>query len=72
MKKGIHPQYKDFKIKVGKDEFTTKSTHPDGVLLMDIDFREHYAWGNKSMVSSNTSKKASEFNSKYNGLDFGL
>ena len=73
MKKGIHPEYKEFKIKVGDDELITKSTHPAGVLLMDIDFRQHPAWNkDKINVVNQGSKSVSDFNNKFEGLNFGF
>ncbi len=73
MKKDIHPAYQELKIKIGKDEFTTKSTLKSGELLMDIDYRKHPAW-NKDNVNlvNQSNKNVSDFNKKFAGLSFGV
>ncbi len=73
MKKDIHPAYKELKIKIGKDEFTTKSTLKSGEILMDVDFRDHPAWNKDSVNLVNQSNKnVSDFNKKFGGLSFGI
>lgn len=71
MKKGIHPNYKTLKIRIGDDSFETMSAHPTGEILMDIDFRKHHAWTGKGISSGNQSNQnISAFNKKFSGLDF--
>ena len=73
MRKNIHPEYKELKIKIGKDEFTTMSTLRTGEILMDIDFREHPAWNKSKLnVVNQANKNISDFNKKFAGLTFGL
>lgn len=72
MKKSIHPEYKELKIKIGNDEFVTKSTLTSGELLMDIDFRQHPAWNKGAAnVLDKSNKNVSDFNKKFAGLSFG-
>ncbi|MFY9589409.1 50S ribosomal protein L31 [Rickettsia endosymbiont of Halotydeus destructor] len=72
MKSGIHPEYKDFLIKISSDTFKTMSAHPTGEILMDVDYRKHPAW-NKDMgnVVNQSNKSISDFNKKFSGLSFG-
>lgn len=72
MKKDIHPAYYELKIKIGNDEFITKSTLKSGEILMDVDFRQHPAW-NKNVVNlvNQSNKSVSDFNKKFAGLSFG-
>lgn len=73
MKEGIHPEYKQLKIKIGDDEFITKSTLKANEILMDVDFRKHPAW-NKSVINivNQSNKNVSDFNKKFCGLSFGI
>lgn len=73
MKKDIHPQYKELKITIGKDEFLTRSTLKSGEMLMDVDFRKHPAWNKGAAnVVNQSNKNVSDFNKKFGGLSFGL
>lgn len=73
MRKDIHPKYKELKIKVGKDSFTTMSTLKDDEVLMDVDFRQHPAWNKSSVnVVNQANKNVSDFNKKFGGLSFGV
>lgn len=72
MKKDIHPKYKQLKISIGKDEFTTFSTLKSDELLMDVDFRKHPAWNKGAAnVVNQSNKNVSDFNKKFAGLSFG-
>lgn len=73
MKKDIHPKYKELKITIGKDVFTTRSAAKESEILMDVDFRKHPAW-NKSAINvvNQSNKNVSDFNAKYSGMNFGL
>jgi large subunit ribosomal protein L31 len=73
MQKEIHPKYKKLVIKIGDDEFETKSTYHQDVLLMDIDFRKHPAWIGKGVMHANQSNQTlSSFNKKFGGISFGM
>lgn len=73
MKKGIHPEYKQLKIKIGQDIFETRSACKQNELLMDIDFRNHPAWTGKGVNTvSDTNKNVSAFKKKFAGLNFGI
>ncbi len=73
MKQDIHPKYKQLKLKIGKDVFTTYSTYGGDEYLVDIDYRKHPAWDKKERISANESNKSvSEFNKKYSGFNFGI
>ncbi len=71
MKKNIHPEYKELKIKIGKDEFVTASTLKSGEILMDVDYRKHPAW-NKGVTNivNQSNKNVSNFNKKFSNLSF--
>ena len=78
MKKDIHPNYGKIKVLIGDDVIYTKSTigAKEGEakeVLMDVDFRKCPAW-NKSSVNivNQSSKKISDFNSKFANMSFGL
>ena len=73
MQKDIHPQYKELKIKVGIDVFTTMSTLKESEILMDVDFRQHPAWNksNLNMVNQ-ANKNISDFNKKFGNMFSGL
>ncbi|GAB4164100.1 MAG: 50S ribosomal protein L31 [Rickettsiaceae bacterium] len=72
MRKGIHPEYNQLKIKIRNDEFVTMSTLKSGEILMDVDFREHPAWNKGAVNQVNQSNKSvSNFNKKFGGLSFG-
>lgn len=72
MKKDIHPDYQDFKIKIGEDEFLTKSTLKTGGILVDVDYRKHPAWNKDARnVVNQSNKNISDFNKKFAGLNFG-
>jgi large subunit ribosomal protein L31 len=73
MRKDIHPKYKKLIIKISDDEFETKSTYPQDILLMDIDYRKHPAWVGKGVISANQSNPTmSAFQSRFAGLNFGM
>lgn len=69
MQKDIHPQYKELKIKVGDDVFTTMSTLKEGEILMDVDFRQHPAWNKSKLnVVNQANKNISDFNKKFGNM----
>jgi len=69
MRKGIHPQYKELKIKVGNDVFTTMSTLKDNEILMDVDFRQHPAWNKSKLnVVNQANKNIMDFNKKFGDM----
>lgn len=73
MQKNIHPKYKKLIIKIGDDEFETRSTYPEDVLLMDIDFRKHPAWSKQGRMTANVSNKnVNSFNKNFGGIDFSI
>jgi large subunit ribosomal protein L31 len=72
MKKEIHPNYKELKIRIGNDTFNTMSTHPSAEILMDIDFRKHPAWTGKGVTSADQSNHTiNAFNQRFSGLNLG-
>ena len=73
MKKDIHPKYKKLKIKIGKDEFLTRSTLRSDELLMDVDFRKHPAWNKGSVNLVNRSNQnINNFNKRFGNFLFGI
>ncbi len=73
MKKAIHPDYKELRVKIGSDIFHTMSACTQNEILMDIDFRKHPAWTKKGVTTANDSNQnVSNFNNKYAGLSFGV
>ena len=73
MQKDIHPKYKKLTIKIGEDEFNTKSAHSSDYILMDVDYREHPAWTKIGFGSASKSNKSIvKFNKKFKGLSFGI
>jgi large subunit ribosomal protein L31 len=73
MKEGIHPEYNALKIKIGSDDFGTRSTLKVGEILMDVDFRKHPAWNKEAInVVNQSNKSVSDFNKKFGSLSFGM
>lgn len=74
MKKNIHPDYRELKVKISNDTFDTMSVFSGkSDLLMDIDYRKHPAWTKKGVQTANESEKTiTAFNSKFAGLSFGV
>ena len=73
MKKGIHPNYKKVIIKVGQDQFETRSTYKNDQILMDVDFRNHPVWNSDVVnVVNQADKNVSKFNQKFGGLKFNM
>jgi large subunit ribosomal protein L31 len=69
MKPNTHPKYSDFAITIGTDVFMTRSTHPDGKILMDVDYRKHPAWTKEvGNLVNQSNHNISKFNNKFAGL----
>ncbi|MFK8040596.1 MAG: 50S ribosomal protein L31 [Rickettsiaceae bacterium] len=68
MRKGIHPEYKELKVRIGKDVITTMSTYAGSEFLAEIDYRNHPAWKGGANTILLENDNVSKFKDKFPGL----